>query len=327
VTDVLNQRAPIRSTTGLDRDSVPWRLWEKAKESFWDPKDIDFSKDAADFASFTEEQKVRVIGSARGFMVGEEAVTIDILPVIRAISREGRLEETIYLTSFALEEAKHVDFFRLFFDSIGIAEVPQMQGGQGNGNGNGQGRGQAGGLLNNLFTGGLGEIMGRLDTDTSPEAFLDAALMYNQFVEGVLALAGYRGWKRLFESLGGDVLPGFQEGLALVQKDERRHIAYGTYLIRRIVAEHPESWAFVERRWEEITGPITTMVELMKERIANGETSGPRGAYGTIDMDFVVKQCKRRLDMLRVSTDTTADDVEHATIESFEPTEMAEITS
>src|SRR5918996_3769727 len=166
MTDVLRDRAPIRSTTGLDRDSVPWRLWEKAKESFWDPKDIDFSRDATDFASFTEEQQLRVASSARGFMVGEEAVTIDILPMIRAISREGRLEETIYLTSFALEEAKHVDFFRLFFDSIGIAEVPQMQGGQGNGNG--QGRGQGGGPLNNLFTGGLGEIMGRLDTDSSP---------------------------------------------------------------------------------------------------------------------------------------------------------------
>jgi len=319
MTDVLQERAPIQSTTGLDRDSVPWRLWEKAKETFWDPKTIDFSKDASDFASFTDEQKMRVIGSARGFMVGEEAVTIDILPMIRAISREGRLEETIYLTSFALEEAKHVDFFRLFFDSIGADPLSIEQQPQGNGNGQN-------GPLNNLFTGGLGKIMGRLDTDPCPEAYLDAALMYNQFVEAVLALSGYRGWNRLFASLGGGVFPGFQEGLALVQKDERRHIAYGTYLIRRIVAEHPETWAFVERRWEEITGPITMMADVIKERVANGEApAGGRGGYGTIDIEFVVKQCQRRLEMLRVSTDVTADDVEHATIESFEPTEMAEL--
>jgi ribonucleoside-diphosphate reductase beta chain len=319
MTDVLRERAPIQSTTGIDRDSVPWRLWEKAKETFWDPKTIDFSKDAADFAGFTEEQKARVAGSARGFMVGEEAVTIDILPMIRAISREGRLEETIYLTSFALEEAKHVDFFRLFFDTIGFdplsLPVQQQQG-------NGQG-----GPLNNLFTGGLGKIMGRLDTDQSPEAYLDAALMYNQFVEGVLALSGYRGWNRLFASLGGDVLPGFREGLTLVQKDERRHIAYGTYLIRRIVAEHPQSWAFVEKRWEEITGPITMFADAMKERAADGEAPRGGGGYGTIDVEFLVKQCKRRLDMLRVSTGTTADDLEHATIESFEPVEMAELAT
>ncbi len=320
MTDV-QERAPIRSTTGLDRDSVPWRLWEKAKESFWDPKTIDFSKDATDFASFTDEQKRRVASSARGFMVGEEAVTIDILPLIRAISTEGRLEETIYLTSFALEEAKHVDFFRLFFDSIefdpmSLEDPGALRNGQA-----GQGS-----PLNNLFQGGLGEIMGRLDTDRSPEAYLDAALMYNQFVEGVLALAGYRGWQRLFTTLGDDVLPGFQEGLRLVQADERRHIAYGTYLIRRIVAEHPASWVFVERRWNELTGPIMLMADAFKERRAQREAEG-RVGYGTIDIEFVVKQCARRLEMLRVSTGVTADEVEHSTIESFEPTEMAEITA
>ncbi len=317
MTDV-QQRAPIRSTTGLDRDSVPWRLWEKAKESFWDPKTIDFTKDATDFASFTDEQTRRVASSARGFMVGEEAVTIDILPLIRAISLEGRLEETIYLTSFALEEAKHVDFFRLFFDSVGFdpssLEDPQaLRNGQG--------------PLNNLFQGGLGEIMGRLDTDRSPEAYLDAAIMYNQFVEGVLALAGYRGWQRLFTTLGDGVLPGFQEGLRLVQKDERRHIAYGTYLLRRIVAEHPGSWAFVERRWNELTAPVLMLADVAKQRRAQREAEGQRVGYGTIDMDFVVAQCARRLEMLRVSTGTTADEVEHSTIESFEPTEMAEITA
>lgn len=316
MTDV-RQRAPVKSTTGLDRDSVPWRLWEKAKESFWDPKTIDFSKDAADFASFTDEQKRRVASSARSFMVGEEAVTIDILPLVRAISAEGRLEETIYLTSFVLEEAKHVDFFRLFFDTIGFdplsLEDPQAI------------RGGGQGPLSNLFSGGLGEIMGRLDTDHSPEAFLDAALMYNQFVEGVLALAGYRAWNHLFASLGGDVLPGFQQGLSLVQKDERRHIAYGTYLIRRVVAEHPDSWAFVERRWNELTGPIMLLADGFRERRAQREAEG-RAGYGVVDIEFVVAQCARRLEMLRVSTGTTADDVEHSTIESFEPTEMSEIS-
>ena len=113
-----------------------------------------------------------------------------------------------------------------------------------------------------------------------------------------------------------------------IMQDERRHIAYGTYLIRRIVAEHPESWAFVERRWAEITGPITMMADLFKERVAKGEVPpGGRGGYGTIDIEFVVRQSQRRLEMLRVSTDVTADDVEHATIESFEPTEMAELTA
>ena len=40
-----------------------------------------------------------------------------------------------------------------------------------------------------------------------------------------------------------------------MQRDERRHIAYGTYLCRRIIAAHPEVWPFVERRWAELTKP------------------------------------------------------------------------
>ena len=311
----LRERAPIQSTTGIDRDSVPWRLWEKAKQQFWDPSDIDFSKDAQDWNDFTDEQRIRVAGSARGFMVGEEAVTIDILPLVRAISAEGRLEETIFLTSFALEEAKHVDFFRSWFDAVGFdpRTLPSQQPGQ-----NGQQRG-------GLFDGGLGAIMGRLDTDRSPEAYLDAALTYNQFVEAVLAIAGYRSWNRLFKTLGEDKLPGFQKGLGLVQADERRHIAYGTYLIRRVLAEHPDKWAYVERRWDELTGGILAMRQAIAAQQAQNGGEGNGGGYGgTLDTEFIVKQIGRRLDVLR-PTGASAAQVEHTATEEFEPVEMDEL--
>ncbi len=43
--------------------------------------------------------------SARVFMVGVEAVTLDIVPLLRFMSDQGRLEDTMYLTMFAMEEA------------------------------------------------------------------------------------------------------------------------------------------------------------------------------------------------------------------------------
>ena len=52
------------------------------------------------------------------FLAGEEWVTLDLLPLIQVIAREGRLEEEIYLTSFLFEEAKHVEGFRRFFDEV-----------------------------------------------------------------------------------------------------------------------------------------------------------------------------------------------------------------
>lgn len=48
------------------------------------------------------------------FQAGEEAVTLDLIPLILVVSEEGRLEEEMYLTSFLWEEAKHVEVFNHF---------------------------------------------------------------------------------------------------------------------------------------------------------------------------------------------------------------------
>jgi ribonucleotide reductase beta subunit family protein with ferritin-like domain len=109
-----------RSTRGLDYESVPWKLWEKSKKLFWDPADLDFSQDAVDWQEMTEEERTLVALSARGFMVGEEAVTLDIVPLLRCMSDLGRLEDTMYLAMFAMEEAKHTEMFRRWFDAVGM---------------------------------------------------------------------------------------------------------------------------------------------------------------------------------------------------------------
>ena len=109
-----------RSTKGLNYDSVPWKLWEKSKKLFWDPADLDFSQDAIDWQEVPEKFRMFVALSARGFMVGEEAVTLDIVPLLRCMSDLGRLEDTMYLSMFAMEEAKHTDMFRRWFDAVDL---------------------------------------------------------------------------------------------------------------------------------------------------------------------------------------------------------------
>jgi len=289
-------RTRYTSPSGINRNALPWRLWSKSKKLFWDPADIDFSQDARDFENLSEDARAMVALGARGFMVGEEAVTLDILPLLRAISNEGRLEETIFLTSFALEEAKHVDFFRTWFDAVGFdpSTMPEVSSGNGNGNG-------AGGYSNaDIFGGELQRVMDRLDSDPCPEAFLDAGITYNQFIEGVAAIAGYKGWSKFFENFGNP-FPGFREGLALVQRDERRHIAYGTYLCRRIIAAHPETWDFVERRWAELTEPY------LSSRVAG------RGRY-------VRALIERRLAVLQSARGVSVEQIEGGSLEELEAT-------
>src|SRR3954454_7245226 len=237
-----------QSTRGLDYESVPWKLWEKSKKLFWDPADLDFSQDAIDWQEMSEEERTLVAMSARGFMVGEEAVTLDIVPLLRCMSDLGRLEDTMYLSMFAMEEAKHTEMFRRWFDAVDLdpASLDDLV------------REQQAALGPNrlgVFDGALTEVMRRLDTDQSPQAILDATIIYNQLVEGVAAISGYHRWEQTFRRL--EKLPGLEAGLKLTQRDERRHIAYGTYLGRRIIAENPELWPWVEQRWEELTANLT----------------------------------------------------------------------
>ena len=102
----------VTTTRGLNRQSPPLRLFEKAKKfGIWNPSDIDLSQDKADWLALADDERDILLRLMSMFVAGEEAVTLDLLPLIMAIAQEGRLEEEMFLTTFLWEEAKHVDFF------------------------------------------------------------------------------------------------------------------------------------------------------------------------------------------------------------------------
>ena len=299
-----------KSTRGLDYDSVPWRLWEKSKKLFWDPADIDFAPDAVDWQAMTAEHRQLVALSARGFMVGEEAVTLDIVPLLGCMSQLGRLEDTMYLSMFAMEEAKHTEMFRRWFDAVDLdpASLDDLVLAQ---------QSALGTRRVGVFDGMLAEVMGRLDTDRSPQAILDASLVYNQLVEGVMAIAGYIRWEHTFRVLGK--LPGLEAGLRLTQRDERRHIAYGTYLARRVLAENPELWPWLEQRWAELTAGFGG---------GYGAAAAPDGRPDRADelAELYQRLSKRRLEALAVARTMNAGDVAASAIEAFEPEELQHVS-
>lgn len=90
------------SGKGLDWDSVPMRLFQKAKKlGTWDPQALDFSKDRPDWEAFTDDERDFPLRTLALFQAGEEGVTSDLLPLIMVVAGEGRLEEGIFLTSLA----------------------------------------------------------------------------------------------------------------------------------------------------------------------------------------------------------------------------------
>ncbi len=292
-------------------DILPWRLFQKAKRLAWDPAEIDFTVDAEHWRAQDERLRRGVTRLATTFMVGEEAVTLDIVPLIRAVAASGRVEETMFLTTFLGDEAKHAELFRTWFDTIGE-------------------EGPFDGFLTpahrDIFDIDLPRAMARLDTDQSPEAFLDASLTYNHFVEGVLAMTGYWAWHRIFTML--NLFPGMRQGVGLIQRDERRHLAYGTYLCRRIVAEYPETWPFVERRMGALRESGLAFVrdigvaffdEFKASAEGNGEAFAQFEVLATAMLDeftqYGDQQLSRRLHAIEVARTQSVTDIEHGTVE------------
>jgi ribonucleoside-diphosphate reductase beta chain len=297
------------SIRGLRKDILPWRLYDKAKKLMWDPADLDYSKDAEQWAAMSMDQKVSIFGLATGFMVGEEGVTLDILPLLLAISDEGRTEETMFLTTFAFEEAKHVDFFNRWFEGVGI-DIHEMD------------QQRLKWLREQgieplkpeerhfMFQRELPRVMRRLMNERSDETVLDAAVTYNQFVEGCLAIAGYKVWGQMFEQFG--VLPALQEGLVLIQRDERRHIAYGTYLCRRILQSNPGLFEFARDRmlWlrDNYFGALRVPGYGAEE---NGSNAPPPSSITAAFMpfiDYVETQCERRIEVLSKAREIASDE-------------------
>jgi ribonucleoside-diphosphate reductase beta chain len=222
---------------GLNWDSLPLKLFAGGNAKFWDPADIDFSRDRADWESLLDDERDFATRLCAQFIAGEEAVTEDIQPFMSAMRAEGRLGDEMYLTQFAFEEAKHTQVFRLWLDAVGISDdlhgylepLPAYR---------------------QMFYEELPDSLNTLSIDPSPAAQVRASATYNHVVEGMLALTGYFAWHKICVDRG--ILPGMQELVRRIGDDERRHMAWGTFTCRRHVAADDANWRVFETRMNEL---------------------------------------------------------------------------
>jgi ribonucleoside-diphosphate reductase beta chain len=262
---------------GIDFDSLPMQLWQKAKQlGIWDPRAIDYTTDRRDWLRLDELERDVLLRLAALFGAGEESVTRELLPLIRVIARQGRLEEEMFLAAFLWEEAKHVEAFRLFFDEVAADtsdlsrfHTPSYR---------------------RIFCDELPAAMGRLDTDSSPIALARASATYNMIVEGVLAETGYHVYHSILARRA--ILPGMLQVVGHLQQDESRHLAYGVHLLSRLVAEHGESvWRAVESRMDELLQPAVAIIQEVFEQYEKP----PFGLEAPVFVDFAVEQFGKRL--------------------------------
>ncbi len=278
------------TTRGLNRELPPMRLYEKAKRlGIWNPSDIDFTKDKQDWAGFTDEEKDLIWLLLSMFVAGEEAVTLDLLPLIQAIAQEGRLEEEMFLTTFLYEEAKHTDFFRRFMDEVAEAGVDLSR--------------YHGDNYRQLFYEALPSALNALRADASPANQITASVTYNMVVEGVLAETGYHAFFTMLER--NDLLPGLRKGISLLKQDESRHIAYGVYLLSRLIAEHPDQWDNLQMHMNTL---LPSAIGVIGDAFARYEVV----PFGLVEEDFVnyaMSQFTKRFERLEKAKGASLDEI------------------
>ena len=282
---------------GLRFTSLPMRLFLKGNRLFWNPAELDFSKDAEDWEQLSDNERLGAIQLAALFEAGEEAVTSDIQPFIGAMAAEGRLEDEMYLTQFAFEEAKHIEMFRRWLDAIGeTGDLHQhVDGNPG---------------YRKIFYELLPESMQRLATDPSPAAQVRAAVVYNQVVEGVLALTGYHSWHRATVEQG--IMPGMQEAVKLIARDERRHMAWGTFTCRRHIAGDHSLWQVVQDTLDEMLAPALSIIDVTFDQYEQQGLEFPFGITREELSTFATSQFSRRLEVIEAAKKRSVAEVEGA---------------
>jgi ribonucleoside-diphosphate reductase beta chain len=279
------------SPTGLNHDLFPMKLWAKAKKlGIWDPQDIDFTKDIEDWDQMSDLEREVILHLTSQFLAGEESVTLDLLPLIMTVAKQGRLEEEMYLTSFLFEEAKHVEVFRRFLDEVARdhSDLNRFHGSN----------------YKTIFEKELPDALNRLYEDSSPEALAEASVTYNMIVEGVLAETGYHAFHQMLED--NDLMPGMRKVTGLLKQDESRHLAYGVFLLSRLVAEHGDGV------WERIESRMTMMLPLalgMIEDTFSPYEELPFGLEQQPFIDYATGQFQKRYARIAKAREQSLDEV------------------
>jgi ribonucleoside-diphosphate reductase beta chain len=277
--------------TVLRPDSFPMRLYEKAKRlGVWNPADIDFSQDRADWEAMDDERRKAIVRLSARFLAGEEAVTLDLLPLVLAIARQGRLEEEMFLTTFLFEEAKHTDFFTRWMREVaGSPRIPP-----------------APEPSVRLFDIELPAAMNALLEDDSPVAIARASVTYNMVIEGVLAETGYHSYHKSLAM--NDLMPGLCTGLVHIKRDESRHIAYGVYLLSRLVAEDEAVWPAIEERMQELRPLIDEIIRAPYAAYSNGRS--PFGHSVDEFAEFAANQFRKRYERIARARQSSLAEIE-----------------
>lgn len=145
--------------------------------------------------------------------------------------------------------------------------------------------------------------------DSSPRTQVEASVTYNMIVEGVLAETGYHAYYSALEK--NNLMPGLREGIGKLKQDESRHIAYGVFLLSRLVAEDNDLWDVIQARMNVLLMPA---MGIISELFASYEDF-PFGLKIEDFTDYAMGQFSKRVARIERAKTQTLVEVLEGTID------------
>jgi 1,2-phenylacetyl-CoA epoxidase catalytic subunit len=217
------QKDVIRAADRISYDDL-YRRWEQGN---WEAYAIDFSEDREGWRALTEIQRKSALWIYSMFFYGEDSVTDNLAPYIDAAPKE---EQKYFLATQQVDEARHAVFFHRFFrEVIGAGESISST--------LAYTEAQLGWGYRNVFD-RLDRMAEDLRKDRSLPNFARAIALYHMVVEATLAQPGQHYIEDYFAKAG--TMPGFNQGMANVSRDEQRHIGFGVKVLSECFAESEE---------------------------------------------------------------------------------------
>jgi ribonucleoside-diphosphate reductase beta chain len=215
-------------------------LWERQQ---WRTQDLDFSQDRIDWHERIDpEERFQRMYGLSGFFIGEQRVTDELGPIMRACPGE---EERIFLSTQIADEARHVQFFDRFYSEVGVYEgtdglAERLRATEEHLNP----------AFEELFDGLLHTKVDRLAAEPEDtEVLVEAITLYHMIIEGALALTGQH--FIIDYNVDQKTLPAFVEGFQNVARDEHRHIAFGVRFLTDMAKEEPRYREAMQRTMAE----------------------------------------------------------------------------
>ncbi|MDX6650489.1 MAG: ribonucleoside-diphosphate reductase beta chain [Solirubrobacteraceae bacterium] len=259
--------------------------WEREP---WSSQEIDLSADTGSWAAMQDDERDAVLWALSSLIVAEERITTQFTGLVLAADDE---EETSYLATQQVDEAKHLQFYARFQNEV-VADPAAIASHVS------RAREHLGEPFRQIFDQALVQAHERLVADPRDRAAkVEFVTIYHQVIEGTLGVTAFHFITNYLNE--HRLVPGFVAGYRRIARDEQRHVAYGTGFLRGAVAQDP---ALAETVRGALHGLLPAVAQALEPPPAPGNGGGP--AFGVDPAEvrqFALEGLNRRLAVIGVS--------------------------